>query len=119
MNEVFYLLLSVLLNTTSHLLLKRGVLRGTSNVELNNSSSLSTYILIPEIWLGIFFNGLAAICWLFALSGVSLSYAFPFLSLNYILIPLGAMFLYKEPISRVRAIGIMVICIGIFLIALS
>lgn len=75
--------------------------------------------LQPHIFGGLALNGFAAISWLLALSHLELSYVFPYLSLNYILIPIGAYFLFKEELSTRKFIGIGIICCGIFLIALS
>lgn len=121
MNVFTYLLLSIFINTSSHLFLKKGVVtvNGKSVTQESEGSIIKAYIAQPAIWVGILLNGLAAFFWLIALSVVDLSYAFPFLSLNYILIPVGAMLLYKEKLSRSRVIGISIICVGILLIALS
>lgn len=119
MNPVNYLLLSVMLNTSSHLFLKKGVVNTVKQpVEASNTVVLK-YIMQPAIWAGVLLNGFAAVFWLLALSVSDLSYAFPFLSINYILIPLGAMFLYREKLSRYRIIGIIVICIGLLFIAMG
>ncbi|MBK7872937.1 MAG: EamA family transporter [Saprospiraceae bacterium] len=119
MNTFGYLLLSILFNTSSHLFLKKGVVEAKQKNESRQGSTIIGYITQWAIWTGLFFNGMAALFWLIALSAIDLSYAFPFLSLNYILIPIGAMLLYREHLSRTRIIGILVICVGIFFIAIS
>jgi drug/metabolite transporter (DMT)-like permease len=41
-------------------------------------------------------NGLAAMCWVLALRSIELSRVFPLLSLNYLLVPLGARWFFGE-----------------------
>ncbi len=61
---------------------------------------------------GIFF-------WLLALNRVDLSYAYPFASLSYVLIFLSSWLMLKEDISLMRVLGMVVICVGVFLVARS
>jgi drug/metabolite transporter (DMT)-like permease len=120
MNPLFYVAASILFNTCSHLFLKKGVVKVANLPFTAPSVSLpQVYSTQPAIWIGILLNGIAAFFWLIALSIADLSYAFPFLSINYILIPLGAHLLFKERISRLRLFGIIVICSGVLVIALG
>lgn len=73
----------------------------------------------PQVILALGLNGLAAICWLLALSQLELSYAAPLLCLNYLLVPLGAFLLFKEKVSRTRILAILVICSGVLICLLS
>ena len=121
MNPHIYLFLSILLVTCSQFLFKRGVNSLPKGVE-GQKKGLMDYVRMVfqrHIFLGFALNGLAAVAWLLALSHLELSYVFPYLSLNYILIPVGAHFLFNEKLSLTKSIGITIICGGIFLIALS
>ena len=122
MNPHVYIFASILLVTLSQLLFKQGInqLKGKSKPEgMPQWKHWLNMAFQPYIFSGLFCNGLAAISWLLALSNMDLSYVFPFISLNYILVPLGAIWLFKERMSRNRLVGIGIICIGIALIALS
>jgi len=57
--------------------------------------------------------------WLVALSRVDLSYAYPFASLSYVLIFFASWFLLGEHITVLRAVGMLVICSGVLLVARS
>lgn len=121
MNPHIYLITSILLMATSQFLFKRGVMvlaerRTTGERKLTDYLQMA---LQGHIFVGFALNGLAALAWLLALSQLELSYVFPFLSLNYILIPLGARLLFGEQLTARKLIGISIICCGIFLIALS
>lgn len=120
MNTIFCLLVSIFFNTSSHFFFKKGVVTATSSgLLLQKKEVIKKYMTQPALWIGLLLNGFAAFFWLIALSLVDLSYAFPFLSLNYIFIPLGAVILFQERLSPARIAGICVICIGLFLIAVS
>ena len=53
------------------------------------------------------------------LSKVEVSYAYPFLSIGYILATLIGYFWLAEQLSLIRVIGMIIICIGVFLISRS
>ena len=55
--------------------------------------------------------------WLIGLQRVDLSYAYPMVSLGYVLVSLLAMAFFKEQVQRDRWIAILVICAGVILIA--
>lgn len=105
----------------SQFLFKRGVGILAEMPEKENKGIVDYVKMVfqPHIFFGLALNGFAAVSWLLALSHLELSYVFPYLSLNYILIPIGAYFLFKEELSAKKFIGIAIICCGIFLIALS
>jgi multidrug transporter EmrE-like cation transporter len=56
---------------------------------------------------------------LMALSRVELSFAYPFLSVSYILVLFAGYFLFGEMVNASRIIGVALICGGTFFIARS
>ena len=62
---------------------------------------------------------IAAFCWIIALSKFELSFAYPFMSLSFVLVVLFSWMLFAEQVSLVRWLGVMVICLGVFLISRS
>jgi len=118
MSPIFYVILSIVLVATSQFLFKKGVSHSVSERSSAMQKALAIFFQ-PAILGGLFLNGIAAFFWLLALSDLELSYIFPFLALNYIIVPLGASIFYKEEITRMRIFGIVVICIGVIVIAFS
>jgi drug/metabolite transporter (DMT)-like permease len=121
MNPVFYAIISILLVASSQFLFKKGVEDHQKNIS-KSRPGWRYWLLIffqKPILLGLGLNALAAFFWLLALSVLELSYIFPFLALNYLIIPLGAFLLYKEKISLYRLLGIAIICVGVLVIAFS
>jgi len=116
---LFLILLDVLLNVTGQLSLKHGM----SKIG-NFSLSLST---LPPVFLkaatnlpvlfGLFCYGLGFMVWLIVLSKAEVSYAYPLISLGYVLTAILAWFLFGEALNENRLVGIVVICLGVFLIA--
>jgi undecaprenyl phosphate-alpha-L-ara4N flippase subunit ArnE len=80
-------------------------------------SSLRAVASTPAVWLGLFLFGLSAIVWLLVLSRTSLSFAYPFASLTYVLILLADRFLLDQPVPLLRYAGVAFIVVGIVLVA--
>jgi drug/metabolite transporter (DMT)-like permease len=69
------------------------------------------------VWAGLALFGLSAVAWLFVLSRTSLSFAYPFASLTYLLIVLVDRFVFHEEIPPARWAGVALIMAGIILVA--
>ena len=68
---------------------------------------------------GLFLYALGAIAWIAVLRRMDLSYAYPFLALNFVLIALVGQVVLGETMPWIRWVGIAAICVGILLIANS
>jgi drug/metabolite transporter (DMT)-like permease len=66
---------------------------------------------------GLAIFGLSAVVWLLVLSRASLSFAYPFASLTYVLILLADRFVLHEEIPFLRWVGVAAIVTGIILVA--
>ena len=71
----------------------------------------------PYIFWGIALYGLSTVFWLYLISRVPLSFAFPMLSLSYILIGLASYFIFHETIHPHNWIGMLIIMIGVVFVA--
>lgn len=74
---------------------------------------------VPTIYVGLTLYALSAMLWLIVLSHMDLSYAYPLLSISYILVPLAAWLLFGEQISPLRWLGILIVLIGVIVISRS
>lgn len=63
--------------------------------------------------------GVATVCWLFVLSRVSLSAAFPFYGLVFVLVPLLSWMILKEPLNISTLIGSAVIVVGVIVVGIG
>ena len=113
------ILMSVALAALAQLTLKHGmnqVTASTGELQLTGIS-LKQVIRTPAIWGGLFLFGLSAFVWLAVLSRASLSFAYPFASLSYVLILLADRFVLHEQIPILRWAGVFFIMTGIVLVA--
>ncbi|MDP4159878.1 MAG: SMR family transporter, partial [Bacillota bacterium] len=100
-------LISVLLGAVGQVVVKIGA----RHLELEFSSaqllqSLLAIVKNGPVMLGMAMYGLSFVLWVKVLSKAELSYAYPLVSLGYIVIMLFSYFYFKEDISLYRAIGV-------------
>ena len=117
--DILAIFISIFLAVVGQLLLKMGMLR-IGKFSLDISTLVYQYIKIllnPFVIAGLFGFFLSMLVWLYVLSRMELSFAYPFVALNYVLILLGSYFLLKETITLPKMIGVVVIIIGVYLVA--
>jgi len=93
------------------LLLKAGVLASSLSPSLD---SILKTIFQPFVFLGLTSYGLSAIIWLFVLQKFPLSVAYPALSLTYIAIIASSYYIFKEPITSTKVLGVLFIILGVY-----
>jgi drug/metabolite transporter (DMT)-like permease len=92
----------------------------TRRAGLNGLGSLLTGIgTHPAIVSGLACFGLSAVVWLFVLSKIDVSQAYPCIALGIVLTTLGGGLLLGEEISVTRWLGLAVIVGGVGLVAAS
>jgi len=113
------ILVSVTLAAVAQLTLKHGMnqVKDTFGVINLNAGSLKAVATQAAVWAGLFLFGLSALVWLAVLSRTSLSFAYPFAALTYILILLFDHFVLDETVPALRWGGVAFIAVGIFLIS--
>jgi multidrug transporter EmrE-like cation transporter len=115
------ILSGVLLNALAQILLKKGMLGiGHFEVQIQNLFPIlqkvgtNIYILLG---LGSYVISVAV--WLLVLSRVEVSYAYPFLSVGYVVVTLMGYFFFQENVSWMRMTGILIIIAGVILLSRS
>ncbi|HEY7476776.1 MAG TPA: EamA family transporter [Actinomycetota bacterium] len=114
------ILVSVTLAAVAQIMLKTGVDRATEaqGGELAfTAEGLKALAASPLVWAGLVLFGVSAVAWLFALSRASLSFAYPFAALGYVLIVGFSAFVLHETVPALRWIGVACIVVGIVLVA--
>ena len=117
-----FILLSVATAATAQLVLKHGMTQvthhGTVPLDLKQPAEAVRRVAVNgSVWLGLGIFVLSAAIWLVVLSRVSLSFAYPFVSLTYVIILLFDGLILHEPVSGVRWAGVALIMAGILLIS--
>ena len=107
---------SILLGSFAQYLLKKGV---TDVTRVSNGfiqllkNSVSNISLI----IGLSFYALSMVFWLYVLSKMQLSKAYPMVSLGYVFTMFLGYFLLNESLSAFKLIGIMLIICGVIFIS--
>jgi len=115
------ILAGVLLNAAAQIVIKKGMMEiGNFEFSVQNILPIGFKVMqCPYIILGILFYIVSLGLWLMVLSRVDVSYAYPMLSVGYIVAALFGKYFFGEPVGLVRWAGIIVICIGVYLITRS
>ena len=116
------ILVSVALAALAQLTLKHGMNQVTreGGTPLDLGQPLQTARRIGtnvSVWLGLATFVLSAAVWLIVLSKASLSFAYPFASLTYVLILVFDRLVLHQPISGIRYTGVALIIGGLLLIS--
>jgi multidrug transporter EmrE-like cation transporter len=122
MNRYLPLILAgVLLNGLAQILLKEGMRTvGSFSLTLESLLGVGGQVALNfHILLGLACYGVSVLVWLIVLSRVDVSFAYPLLSVAYIVVALAGRTLFGETVSLARWAGILVICFGVFLITRS
>ncbi len=120
MHEWWLIALSLSASLAGQTVIKLGVSQPKAAQAATGVPSLIAMIIqSPLVLLGLACYGIGALAWIAVLSRLDLSYAYPFLALNFVLITLVASLFLGESIPTLRWLGITVICVGILLIARS
>jgi multidrug transporter EmrE-like cation transporter len=112
------IIFGVLLNAAAQLVLKQGMLNiGYFDFRLKNLSHIfNAAMLSPYILTGLLCYAVSVVIWLMVLSRVEVSYAYPLLSIGYIVTAFAGWHFFNESITITRWAGILVICFGVWLI---
>jgi len=112
---------AVVLNTAAQLALKAGMNRiGVFDLTWSTFFPVLGQVAVnPWILLGIVFYVVSMIFWLFLLSRVEVSQAYPLMSLGFVLNAVAAYYIFGDSLSVLRLTGIGLIIIGVFLVARS
>lgn len=115
------ILATVTTNALSQLCLKKGMLL-VGEFQFSPAvivQFLPKVILNPFIVLGLTTMVFSMGLHLMVLSRVDISFAYPFLSISYVLVLVAGYFLFNEPVNLSRVFGVALICLGTFFIARS
>lgn len=121
MSYIPLILLGVLLNAAAQLMLKQGMLQvGHFEFALNNLTKVIEKVALNAfIWGGLTSYVVSVVVWMAVLSRVEVSFAYPFLSVGYVVVTIVGYFLFNEAVTPVRLAGVGLVVIGVVLVARS
>ena len=82
-----------------------------------SGESLKQILSTLLVWVGLGIFAISAVLWLFALSRASLSFAYPFAALGYVIIVAASILFLDEHVPPLGWAGVACIVVGILLVA--
>lgn len=112
------ILVTVSLSACAQLAMKIGVERPRIELAMQSGvgDSLIAFATSPLILLGLAIYGLSVIMWLWVLSKVDLSIAYPFVGLSFVVTMCFGAIVLNESVTPARMLGTLLIVIGCVLI---
>jgi multidrug transporter EmrE-like cation transporter len=116
------ILLSVTITAIAQLVLKAGMAGASVQRAIASGPGMRMFwgiALDPLVVGGLTLYFVAAAVWLFVLSKVEVSLAYPFVALGFVLTAVFGRLLFHESLSPTRIAGTLLICGGVALLARS
>ena len=122
MKNFLMIVVCVVLGVCGQLLLKHGMTSGAGgDDEVDQVGEVIPRLLRaamnPAVVTGFVFYAVSAALWLIVLTRAELSYAYPLLSMGYVLVVILSRFFFQEAVTPMRFLGTLVICFGVYLIS--
>jgi multidrug transporter EmrE-like cation transporter len=117
----FVILLSVAITAAAQLVLKVGMTNAPVQRLIGQGFSprLIAIFFDPYVFGGLVLYVGAAMLWLFVLAKFEVSYAYPFVALGFVITALAGWLFFDDAMSLGRALGTLLICAGVVLVARS
>ena len=109
-----YIALTIALTVFGQIAIKMQVAHAGALPEAGGDKLAFLIRLLLNPWIIAAFAAafLASISWMGAMTKFELSHAYPFMALNFVIVLLLSAWLFNEPLSVTRMIGVALICIG-------
>ena len=114
LTHFFLILLNTLILVSGQFLWKMGMMK--QQPSFSSIGEIIKLLFSPYILSGLTLYGFATVLWLFILTRVPLSVAYPVQSLAYIFAVFGAYFFFNEPLGWTKIVGVLLIMVGVSLI---
>jgi drug/metabolite transporter (DMT)-like permease len=98
----------------------RALAHGVENAAMQNKFYYLLAMLTDvRVLSGFAAAFLAGLCWMLAIEKLELAYAYPFMALSFVLVPLGSTFFFGEVIPPMQWFGLALIVAGVSVSALA
>ena len=111
-------LIAVMLSGLAQIFLKKGVTDVSKLASITNSlqQSVLNYASSSSLCFGVFLYGISFIIWIFAISKVEISTAYPMLAIGFVFNVFVAHYYLGESLSLYKLAGVALIAAGCFLV---
>jgi multidrug transporter EmrE-like cation transporter len=115
--DFIYIFAVIVLSVCGQLILKWQVAKAGAFPQSLPERALFLLRLVLNPWIigGLFAGFLAFLCWMAAMTKFELSYAYPFMSLAFVLVLLSSALLFHETVTMPKMIGVLLIMAGIII----
>lgn len=115
------ILCSVTLSAVAQILLKYGMSRPAMQQALGGPLPQTLWVVAtsPGVIGGLFVFGISVLTWLYVLSRVDVSYAYPFVSLGMVLTVASGWLILGEQVPVARILGLGLIIAGVMVVAVT
>lgn len=117
LSNYLLILLNTLILVSGQFIWKYGMMKNEAS--FSSVTDILKLLFSPYILTGLTMYGFATVLWLFILTRVPLSVAYPIQSLAYVFAVFGAYFIFNESLSAMKIAGVLLIIIGVSFIGLS
>jgi drug/metabolite transporter (DMT)-like permease len=121
--SVALILFTVFTNAAAQIMLKKGMMSFGALVPASGLvgvlATAFSVVFSPWVFAGLCMFVVSMASHLIVLSRVQLSFAYPFLSLAYVVVAVYAFFVFGEDVGAARIAGIALICAGTVFISMS
>ncbi len=114
--NLLWIFLSVMLAAVGQLLLKKGMMAYGAVSMAKIWAELVRVFMVPYVVFGLISFVSSAILWLSIVSRNDVTYAYPMASLGYVVVLIVSAIWFNEPVTSVRVLGVLLICLGVFAI---
>jgi len=121
LNYLPLIMLGVMLNAAAQLFLKEGM-RRIGHFEFVWANIVPIGFMVAGnlfVLAGLVCYIVSVGVWLLVLSRVEVSFAYPLLSVGYIVNAVAGYYLFQENLSLTRITGILIICVGVYFVTRS
>lgn len=120
MNSLVLIFISVTLGVAGQIAMKLGM-KTVGSIGLKDILSTKFFSIIfnPGVFSGVFFYAVALLLWLIVLSREEVSFAYPLISIGYILTAVLAWLFLGESLTLIKFLGILLVVGGVYLIILK
>ena len=120
MFNIIVILGSVTLNALAQVFLKLGM--GTAELPVQWTAGEAFRMVLwaalnPWIVAGLTIYALSILIWMYVLAYNEVSYAYPFLSIGFVLVTMMGWWIFDDSLSLQRILGISLICLGVVMVS--
>lgn len=80
---------------------------------------LTTMFSDPWVLSGLAAAIVGGACWMLAIERLEVGFAYPFIALSFVLVPIGSTLLFGEPLPKMQLLALALIVAGVTLSALA